>query len=451
MDLMSRVCKPYLDKFVIVFIDDIVIYSKSKEVHEVHVRLVLELLKKERLFAKFSKCEFWLQEVHFLGHVVNSNGIHVDPSKIEAVNNWKAPKTPLEIQSFLGLAGYYRCFIENFSKVAKPLASLTQKNRKRLYRVLRASNSRLSCVLGKDGKVIAMNMTIKGFMRRILQHMHLESGEAVVFALKTWEALFVCEISYHPRKANVVADALSEASKVENATAEMLRGLDQLIERKEDRADKTYYDLRDMYGGHKALGTRLDMSTAYHPQTDGQSERTIQTLEDMLRACVIKFGGNWDVHLPLAELYERKCGSPILWAEIGESSLIGPELAQAVRVRGPFEILERIDPVAYRLRFPEELSSVHGTFHVSILKKCLVDANLHVPLDEIKIDKTLRFVKESVEIMDREVRSLKRSKISLVKVCWNSKRGPELTWEREDHIKSKYPQLFVDHAVEPAS
>ncbi|GKA47269.1 putative reverse transcriptase domain-containing protein [Tanacetum coccineum] len=247
----------------------------------------------------------------------------------------------------------------------------------------------------------------------------------------------------------------------------------------------------------------------------------------MLRACVIDFGGSWDVHLPLAEfsynnsyhssircapfeaLYGRKCRSPILWAEIGESSLIGPELVQettdkvvlikeklkaardrqksyadnrrkplefevgdrvmlkvspwkgvirfgkkgklAPRYVGPFEILERIGPVAYRLRLPEELSGVHDTFHVSNLKKCLADASLHVPLGEIKVDKTLRFVEEPVEIMDREVKSLKRSKIALVKVRWNSKRGPEFTWEREDYMKSKYPQLFVDRADESAS
>ncbi|GJS09677.1 putative reverse transcriptase domain-containing protein [Tanacetum coccineum] len=278
---------------------------------------------------------------------------------------------------------------------------------------------------------------------------------------------------------------------------------------------------------HKALGRRLDMSTAYHPQIDGQSERTIQTLEDMLRACVIDFGGSWDVHLPLAEfsynnsyhtsircapfeaLYGRKCRSPVLWAKIREGSLIGPELVQettdkvvaikerlqaardrqksyadnrrkplefevgdrvmlkvspwkgvvrfgkkgklALRYVGPFEILERIAPVAYRLRLPEELSGVHDTFHVSNLKKCLADASLHVPLNEIKVDKALRFIEEPVEILDREIKSLKRSKISLVKVRWDSKRGPKFTWERKDFMKSKYPQLFVDRDDESAT
>ncbi|GJT73657.1 mannan endo-1,4-beta-mannosidase 6 isoform X1 [Tanacetum coccineum] len=219
----------------------------------------------------------------------------------------------------------------------------------------------------------------------------------------------------------------------------------------------------------KALGTRVDMSTAYHPQTDGQSERTIQTLEDMLRAI-------WCA--PFEALYGRKCRSPVLWAEIGESSLIGPELVQkttdkvvlikeklkaardsqksyadnrhkplefevgdkvllkvspwkgvmrfgmkgklAPRYVGPFEIFERIGPVAYRLRLPKELSEVHDTFHVSNLKKCLADANLHVPLDEIEINKTLYFFEKPVEIMDREVKTLKYSRILIVKVRWNS-------------------------------
>ncbi|GKB46748.1 hypothetical protein Tco_0897501 [Tanacetum coccineum] len=177
--------------------------------------------------------------------------------------------------------------------------------------------------------------------------------------------------------------------------------------------------------------------------------------------------------------------SPILWAEIGESSLTGPELvldttdkvvlikeklkaerdrqkSYADKRRKPleFEVGDRVLLKVYhwerrdsfwKERLPEELSGVHDTFHVSNLKKCLADANLHVPLNEINVNQTLCFVEEPVEIMDREIRSLKRSKISLMKVRWNSKRGPEFTWEREDHMNYKYPLLFVDRAEESAS
>ncbi|GJW51849.1 putative reverse transcriptase domain-containing protein [Tanacetum coccineum] len=124
MDLMNRVCKPYLDKFVIVFIDDILIYSRNEKEHEEHLKTILELLKKEELYAKFSKCEFWINMVKFLGHVIDSSGIHVDPAKIEAVKNWASPTTPSEIHQFLGLAGYYRRFIKGFSKIAKPMTEL---------------------------------------------------------------------------------------------------------------------------------------------------------------------------------------------------------------------------------------------------------------------------------------------------------------------------------------
>ncbi|GJV30867.1 putative reverse transcriptase domain-containing protein [Tanacetum coccineum] len=199
----------------------------------------------------------------------------------------------------------------------------------------------------------------------------------------------------------------------------------------------------------KALGTRLDMSTTYHPQADEQSDHTIQTLEDLLRACVIDFGGSWDTHLPLFEfsynnsylssirctplesLYRRKC-----------ISRFGKKGKLALRYARPFKIIKRVGPVAYCLRLPQELSSVHNTFHALNLKKCLADANLHVPLEEIKVDKTLRFVEEPIEIMDREVKWLKCSKILIVKVRWNSKRGPE------DYMETKYPHLIVEQVID---
>ncbi|KAJ0614604.1 putative nucleotidyltransferase, Ribonuclease H [Helianthus annuus] len=596
MDLMNRVCKPYLDKFVIVFIDDILIYSKTKAEHEQHLRAILELLKKEQLYAKFSKCEFCLRKVQFLGHVVN--GIHVDPTKIEAIKSWETPKTPTEIRQFLGLAGYYRRFIEDFSKIAQPLTALTQKDKKfdwgikqeEAFHLLKdklcnapilalpegtddfvvycdASRQGLGYVLMQRQKVIAYaSRQLKVHERKYTTH-DLELG-AVVFALKIWRhylygtkcTIFTdhkslqhifnqkelnmrqrrwvellndydCEIKYHPGKANVVADALSrkerikpirvralemiirtdlslriraaqkEAPKKRNIEEEYLRGMEkQLIPNEEGtlcfvkriwvplfgdlrkvifdeahksrysihpRADKMYQDLKDYYWwprmkgdvavyvskcltcakvkaeyqkpsgllqqpeipkwkweqismdfitklprtlrGHdtiwvivdrltktahflpirekdntsklaeiymreiiarhgvplsiisdrdgrfvsriwqsfqEAFGSQLNLSTAFHPQTDGQSERTIQTLEDMLRARVMDLGGSWDKHLPLVEfsynniyhtsigvapfeaLYGRKCRSPLCWSNAGDRQLVGPDVVQ---------------------------------------------------------------------------------------------------------------------------
>ncbi|GJV76361.1 putative reverse transcriptase domain-containing protein [Tanacetum coccineum] len=127
MDLMNRVCKPYLDKFVIVFIDDILIYSRDKKEHEEHLKAILELFKKEKLYAKFSKCEFWIPKVQLLSHVIDSRGIHVDPAKIESIKDWASPKISTEIHQFLGLAGYNQRFIEGFSKITKSMTKLTQK------------------------------------------------------------------------------------------------------------------------------------------------------------------------------------------------------------------------------------------------------------------------------------------------------------------------------------
>ncbi|GJY58332.1 putative reverse transcriptase domain-containing protein [Tanacetum coccineum] len=206
------------------------------------------------------------------------------------------------------------------------------------------------------------------------------------------------------------------------------------------------------------------MSTAYHPQTDGQSERTIQTLEDMLRACVLDFGKGWDRHLPLVEfsynnsyhtsikaapfeaLYGRKCRSPICWAEVGESQLTGSEIVHETTEK---IIIAKVGTVAYRLELLEKLSKVHSTFHVSNLKKCLADEPLAIPLDEIQVDEKLYFIEEPVEIVDREVKHLKQSRIPIVNVRWNSRRGPEFTWEREDQMQKKYPHLFAN--PEPSS
>ncbi|GJV70341.1 putative reverse transcriptase domain-containing protein [Tanacetum coccineum] len=180
MDMMNRVCKPYLDKFVIVFIDDILIYSKSKEEHEEHLKIILGLLKKEQLYVKFSKCDFWLDSMQFLGHVIDSKGVHVDPSKIEAIKNWAAPTTPTEVRQFLGLAGYYRRFIEGFSLISKPLTKLTQKNKKfkwgeeeeEAFKMLKqklCSAPILSLPKGTEDFVVYCDASIKGFGAILMQ------------------------------------------------------------------------------------------------------------------------------------------------------------------------------------------------------------------------------------------------------------------------------------------
>ncbi|GJU16679.1 putative reverse transcriptase domain-containing protein [Tanacetum coccineum] len=674
----------------------------DKTEHEEHLKAILELLKKEKLYAKFSK------------------------SKIKSIKDWASPKTPTEIHQFLGLAGYYRRFIEGFSKIAKSMMKLTQKGikfdwgekeenafqliKKKLWsgQILAlpegsedfvvncdASHKGLGAVLMQREKVIAYAFRqLKIHEKNYTTH-DLELG-SVVFALKIWrhylygtkctvftdhkslqhildqkelnmrqrrwlELLsdYDCDIRYHSGKANVVADALSckewteplrvralvmtigldlpkqilkaqiEALKPENLKKEDVGGMirnDIPKEKLEPHADgvlclngrswllcygdlrfvimheshkskysihpgsdKMYQDMKNLYwwpnmkadiatyvskcltcakakaehqrpsgllvqpailewkwdnmtmdfitklpkwendpldklarlylnmivarhgipvsiicdhdrrftsnfwrSFQKALGTDLSMSTAYHPETNDQSERTIQTLKDMLRTCVIDFGKGWVKQLPLAEfsynnsyhasikatpyetLYGRKCRSPVCWAKDRQKSyadLKRKPMEFEVRDRvmlkvspwkgvvrfgkrgklnpryvGPFRVLAKVGKVAYRLELPQEFSRVHHTFHVSNLKKCYADGPLVMPLEGIHVDDKLQFVEEPVEIMEREIKRLKRSRIPLVKVRWNSRRGPEFTWEHEDSFKQKYPQLFTNRA-----
>ncbi|GKC50770.1 putative reverse transcriptase domain-containing protein, partial [Tanacetum coccineum] len=574
----------------------------DRKEHEEHLKAILELLKKEKLYAKFSKCEFWIPKVQFLGHVIDNRGIHVDPAKTKSIKDWASPKTPMEIRQFLGLAGYYR---------SAPILALPEGSEDFLV-YCDASHKGLGAVLMHREKVIAYaSRQLKTHEKNYTTH-DLKLG-SVVFALKIWrhylygtkctvftdhkslqhildqkelnmrqcrwlELLsdYDCDIRYHLGKANVVADALSpqsEALKPENLEKEDIGGMirkDIPKERLEPRTDgtlclngrswlpcygdlrsvithkshkskysihpgskKMYQDMKKLYwwpnmkadiatyiskcltcakvkaehqrpsgllvqpaipewkwdnitmdfitklpkssqgfdtiwvivdrltksvhflpirendpldklarSFQKALGTDLSMSTAYHPETDGQSERTIQTLKDMLRACVIDFGKGWVKHLPLAEfsynnnyhasikaapyeaLYGRKCRSHVCWAEDRQKSY-------ADLKRKPMELevgdmfMLKVSPWKGVVRFGKQ--------------------------EGIHVDDKLLFMEEPVEIMEREIKRLKRSLIPVFKVRWNSSWGPEFTWECEDSFKQKYPQLFTNRASSSAT
>ncbi|KAJ9541992.1 hypothetical protein OSB04_028498 [Centaurea solstitialis] len=693
MDLMNRVCRPMLDKSVIIFIDDILIYSKTKEDHVVHLIEVLETLRRERLYAKFSKCDFWLQEVQFLGHLVNREGIKVDPAKIEAVMKWEVPKTPTEIRSFLGLAGYYRRFIQDFSKIVVPLKRLTRKNVKfvwgeeqqKAFELLReklckapvltlpegvddmtvycdASYHGLGCVLMQRGKVIAYAS------RQLKTHevnypTHVLELAAVVFALKLWRHYlygvkctiytdhkslryfldqqnlnmrqrrwldvvkdYDYEILYHPGKANVVADTLSRKAhrdvlrvplmrltvttslivlirssqtlmdeahkskfsihpgatkmyrdlktdywwsgmkrdvaryvekcltclrvkaehqrphgklqpldipvwKWEHITMDLITKLPRTIRNVDaiwvivDRLTKSAHfiainesssseKLADIYVQeivarhgvpvtiisdrdvrftsrfwskfHEDLGTKLQLSTAFHPQTDGQSERTIQTLEDMLWACVLDFGGSWDTYLPLAEfsynnsyhasigmppyemLYGRRCRTPVCWGEVGQRELGSTEIVQ--KTTESIELIrERLKTAQSRQKSYADKRRSDLEFSVGddvLLKvspwkgvirfrkrgklgprfigpfKCLADETAHIPIDDIQVDERLNYVERLIAVLEMKTKTLRNKEIGLVKVEWEHRKGSEWTWELEAEMRASYPELF---------
>ncbi|XP_071905688.1 uncharacterized protein [Coffea arabica] len=321
MDLMHRVFKPYLDRFVVVFIDDILVYSKTREEHEQHLTLVLLTLRDHRLYAKFSKCEFWLEKISFLGHVISKEGITVDPAKVEAVAEWKRPENPTEIRSFLGLAGYYRRFIKDFSKLAGPLTDLTKKNsrfvwdtrcetsfqelkrRLTMAPVLALPNGKDSFTVYTDasreglGCVLMQNKNVIAFASRKLKTheqnypTHYLELAAVVFALKKWRHYLygVTFEVYSDHKSLKYLFSQKELNMRQRRWMELLEDYDCTINYHPGKANV------------ENLGTKINLSTTYHPQTDGQSERTIQTLEDMLRTCILDFGGNWGQHMTLVD------------------------------------------------------------------------------------------------------------------------------------------------------
>ncbi|XP_027171642.1 uncharacterized protein LOC113771232 [Coffea eugenioides] len=419
MDLMQRIFKKYLDQFVVVFIDDILIYSKTREEHAKHLEVVLQILREHKLYAKFSKCEFWLTEISFLGHRVSEDGIAVDPAKVEAIMNWKQPETPTEVRSFLGLAGYYRRFIQDFSKIAGPMTELTKKGakfvwtpkcessfqelKKRLtsapvlvlpdggegYVVYSdASREGLGCVLMQMGKVVAYaSRRLKPHEQNYPTH-DLELA-AVIFALKKWRHYLygVTFEVYTDHKSLTYLFSQKELNLRQRRWVEFLEDYDCSINYHPGKANVD------------SLGTKLKFSTAYHPQTDGQSERTIQTLEDLLRSCILDFGGKWSQYMTLVEFaYNNSYQASIQMA--------------------PYEAL-------------------YGR------RKYYPDPSHVLPLEGIEVDETLTYEEGPVRILEREMKELRNKEIPLVKILWKNHGLEEATWELEEEMQNKYPDLFL--------
>nr|GEU43288.1 retrotransposon protein, putative, Ty3-gypsy subclass [Tanacetum cinerariifolium] len=350
MDLMNRICRPYLDKFVIVLIDDILIYSKSKEEHEVHLKLILELLENEKLFGKFSKCKFWLQE--------KNKKFKWDDGREIAFQSLKDMSCDAPI---LALPEGTDDFVVYYD----------------------ASNQGFGCILMQTNKSKAS--------KDINTPAEILRGLDKEFKRKKDGRLYFVERIWVPDYGNLRTLIISEADTTKYSVY--------------PGADMMYYDLRDLY-----WWPRIKKDIALH-------------VRDRRQDCSNK--GKTKDYTRMLKSYADNRRKPLEFS-VGDKVLLKVSPWKGVvrfdkrgklspRYVGPFEVVKRVGLVAYRLRLPQELVGIHDMFHVSNMKKCLADINLHVPLGEIKINDKLLFVEEPIEFMDRKVKKLKRSWIPIVK------------------------------------
>nr|GEU77891.1 hypothetical protein [Tanacetum cinerariifolium] len=441
MELMSRVCKPYLDKFVIVFIDDILVYSKDKKEHEEHLKAILELLKKEKLYAKSSKCEFWI------------------PKELN-----------MRQRRWLELLSDYDCDIRYHPGKANVVAdALSRKERIEPLRV-RASVMTIGLDLPKrvlEAQIEALkpenlkNEDVGGYtqgkVRTARQWNFMFKWQELVTLLRqlkirNYARISQVEIFYPYRKCLICAKVKAEHQrpsrllvqpaipewKWDNITMDFITKLPKSSQVSIICDHDGRFTSNLWRSFQKALGTDISMSTAYHPETNGQSERTIQTLEDMLRACVIDFGKGWRISTDWSGIDPRNngkdrpdqaensscSGSKKSYANLKRKPMdfkvedrvilnvspwkgfvrFGKRGKLNPRYVEPFKVLAKVGKVAYMLEFPQELSRVYHTFHVSNMKKCYADEPLVMPLEGIHVDNKLQFVEKPVEIMEREIK-----------------------------------------------
>nr|GEV63156.1 hypothetical protein [Tanacetum cinerariifolium] len=450
IDLMNRVCKPYLDKFMIVFIDDILIYIKNKEEHGEHLKIILELLRKEKLYAKFLKCDFWLESVQFLSHVIDNKGVHMDPLKIEAIWNWSAPTTPMK------------------------------KNKK--YEWVRKKKRRYSfeakavfCTYPGEKVIVYASHQLKKYEENYTTHdLELGAANVVANALSRKEResplrVRALVMTVHTDLPERILNAQTEAMKEENVKAENLGrivkpifeirsdgiryidkriwfllfgGLRDLIMHESHKSkysihpksDKMYQDLKKLYWwpNMKAeIATYVSKCLTFVPRLP----RTLSgynsiwvTVDRLTKSAYFLPMKKTDSIEKLTQLYLKEiiCRHGVSMSIISDQDsrfASGFWRKLSPRYVGPFKVIDIIGHVAYKLELPDELRGIHNTFHVLNHKKCPADDNLIISLEEIQLNYKLHFIEELVKIMDRQVKQLKQSRIPIVKVRWNSRRG----------------------------
>ncbi|XP_070026163.1 uncharacterized protein [Nicotiana sylvestris] len=437
--IKNKVFKPFLDTFINVFIDDILIYSKSKEYHAEHLRIALQTLKKNELYAK---CEFWLQSVAFLGHVVSSEGIKVDPQKTQAVKNWPRQTMPTEIRSFLGLAGYYRRVKFETEEVARAIDGLDINI---LYHMGKANM--VADALSRKSMGVLAHLAVQ---RQTLGRETQKLANDGIRLDKTEEGDGL-------RKAKM-EEAHSSRYSIHPGATKMYLDLKELYWWKGMKKQVVYHVA-------KCLNFQQVKAENHRPGGLAQDIEMPQLKWEMINMDFVVglprtyyFGGNWDDHLPLIEFaynngyqasismapYEALYGRRCIFESFTNKRVMrfGNKGKLSPRFIGPYEIIEKKKKVAYELALPVELSSVHPVFHVSILIKYIHDESHIMPADTIEIKEGLTYEEIPIEILDRQVRKLRTKDIALVKVLWSNHDSKEATWDVEEDMRKKYLYLF---------
>ncbi|XP_071900991.1 uncharacterized protein [Coffea arabica] len=520
----QRIFKKYLDQFVVVFIDDILIYSKTQEEHVKHLEIVLQILREHKLYAKFSKCEFWLEEISFLGHKVSKDGIAVDPAKVEAVMNWKRPETPTEIRSFLGLAGYYRRFIQDFSKIAGPMTELTKKGNKFIWtpkcessfqELKRRLTSAPVLVLpdGDEGYAVYSDASGEGKANVVADALSRKAQVAGLM-VKEWDMLE--ELScWNPRLERLkillgnlslkspLLERIKEAQKTDPTTQKnlermqkgeildfklgsegVLRFRDRIVVPKDEEirkeileeshrskytihpgVTKMYHDVKSLYwweglkkdvaeyvqkcltcqqvkAEHQkpSVGEKKIIDPTAIPWIEEAQEK-VKLIRERLQIAQSRQKSYADTRRKDLEfVVGDKVFLRVKPWKSGVVSKRGKKLKP--RYIGPFEVLKRVGKVAYQLRLPTSTTKVHDVFHVSMLRKYYPDPSHVLQLEGIEVDETLTYEEGPVKILEREVKELRNKKIPLVKILWRNHGLEEATWELEEEMRRKHPNLF---------